>query len=129
MIQKANNLLAPESYRKASEDEKKKVLNECGPDGPLNSVIPNNLLGLDISESCNIHDWMFVKSESQADHHVSDLIFLNNMKRQIEEGTENKFLRFFRKIAARLYFGAVRLYSIFRGKTLQSDEVLVSKSS
>ena len=51
-------LEAPRSYIEASPEERRDVSNGCGPDG-ASSVVPNNILGLNILESCNIHDWEY----------------------------------------------------------------------
>lgn len=105
-------LKAPDRYWLLTQKEREKMLNQCGPDGPLNLLIPNHLMGADISESCNIHDFMYIKAESKSDLREADRVFLDNMMTQVENGS--KFSRFGRKMLAYFYYGAVRAYSWFR---------------
>ena len=44
-------LQAPKEYWELDASERKKLLNQCGPDGPLNYWVPNHLSGLDVSDS------------------------------------------------------------------------------
>jgi hypothetical protein len=103
-------LQAPDSYWKLTDEQKDKLLNQCGPDGPLNKVIPDHLLGLSISESCNIHDYMFGEAIGQQEAKLADKVFLRNMKTQVESKND-RFLTTMRRFLAYLYYVAVRGYS------------------
>ena len=110
-IQKKDGLIVPSSYLNATEKERKKILNQCGPDGPVNKWVPNHLLGVDISESCNIHDWTFVDAKNQKEHKRSDKIFLKNMLATVDKESKWAVPRIIRRGLAYLYYGAVRVYS------------------
>lgn len=109
-------LLIPESLLKAHKSETEAVFNKCGPDGFLNKLVPNHLLGLDIGDSCNIHDWTFVNSKNQKDHQESDKIFLKNMKSQIKNKKSNLVIKYIRYVFSYIYFWSVRLYSDLKKK-------------
>ena len=104
-------LHAPDQYWKLDEDEKKKLLNQSGPDGPLNYLVPNHLIGLNVSASCNIHDFMYSKARTSKDFKLADKIFLMNLMTQIEE--RPGVITPWRKILAYVYYSAVRIYSWF----------------
>lgn len=69
-------LLASQTYKEASEGLKARVCNGCGPEGIIGKLVPDTLAGADISEACNIHDWMYQEGE---DKQKADLFFLANM--------------------------------------------------
>lgn len=54
-------LLAPEAYRAASRAEIEARTNGCGPQGWRGDIVADldSLAGLDISEPCRVHDWMY----------------------------------------------------------------------
>lgn len=70
------NLLASKTYLEASQELKNRVCNGCGPEGLIGKIVPDNLVGADISEACNIHDWMYQEGEDKL---RADLYFLANM--------------------------------------------------
>ena len=105
-------LQAPDEYWNLEDKEKKKLLNQCGPNGPLNHVIPDHLLGLDIGQSCDVHDFMFSQALNSDDHRLADKVFLSNMMTQIENNPSP--ISLWRKMLAYIYFGAVRIYSWFQ---------------
>ncbi len=105
-------LQAPEEYWKLDNEEKKKLLNQCGPDGPLNQLVPNHLLGLSVISSCNVHDYMFIKARNSKELKEADKVFLKNMMTQIENNPSP--VSIWRKMLAYIYFGAVRIYSWFQ---------------
>jgi len=117
-----NGLMAPKSYVEAPLDLKREIVNKCGPDGLLSRLVPNHLLGLDISESCNIHDWMFVEAKNQKEHQRSDTTFLKNIKTQIHKSKTSSLLKPVRYGMAYIYFGAVRIYSFLTKNTSQSSD-------
>ena len=122
-----NGLKAPMSYVEAPLEIKREVVNKCGPDGLLSRLVPNHLLGLNISESCNIHDWMFAEAKNQRAHQKSDAVFLKNIKTQIKKSKTNSLLKTVRYGMAYIYFGAVRIYSFLTKNTSQSSENKESK--
>ena len=113
---KENNqpLEAPKEYWELTETERKTMLNKCGPDGLANHVVPNHLLGTNISQSCDIHDFTFVQAKNQSDQRKSDKLFLKNMGRIINSETDSLLVRGTRKALSRIYYLAVRIYSSFQ---------------
>ena len=72
-------LIVPVSYKQASKKLKKKICGGCGPGKWGDYFVPDNLLGLDITEACNIHDWMYHCGETLEDKIKADRIFMKNM--------------------------------------------------
>ena len=108
------NMYVPTDMLLASQNELKKAnFNKCGPDGALNRLIPNHLLGVEVSASCNIHDWTYQNASSKTGHKNSDLVFLHNMQTQIRAEGGALPIRILRHGLAYMYFGAARLYSFF----------------
>ena len=105
-------LQAPEEYWKLDDEEKKKLFNQCGPDGPLNNLVPNHLLGLNISAQCDVHDFMFANARNSEELKEADKVFLANMMTHIENNPS--FVSIWRRMLAYIYFGAVRIYSWFQ---------------
>lgn len=102
----------PTNMLMATDEEiNHKLLNNCGPGGPLNSVIPDSLLGADISTACNIHDWTYLEAKNEQDHRKSDHLFLENMKTKVRLSKADPLLKFVRYGLAYIYYGAVRMYS------------------
>ncbi len=104
-------LYAPFSYWKTSEIEKKKYVNGCGPKSLPHWLIPDQLLGTDVTESCNIHDWMIKESKTKDDFKIADELFLKNMKLELPQ--KRGIITILRNALTYLYFGAVRVYSTF----------------
>ncbi len=107
-------LYAPFSYWNSSKEDLQDHLNGCGPHSLPDWIVPDNLLGTDISRSCNIHDWMFKESKENNDFKKTDQIFLQNMMTEI--GKKKSIFNIFRKALAFIYYGAVRIYSSFQIK-------------
>jgi len=100
-------LFAPQSYRDAHPDLKKKHCNGCGPKSALIDVVPDTAWGLDISEACNIHDWMYAHGKTIADKQEADRTFLNNMIRLIHNAGGWSVLKMLRRRRALTYYWAV----------------------
>jgi len=97
-------LLAPESYRLADPAERALVCNGCGPGSWRLDMVPDSILGLDITEACNIHDWMY---EWDGDRVQADVWFLANMVLLAVKA--NKLMLLVRLPIICNYFLAVRL--------------------
>jgi len=104
-------LFAPEDYWKASRELKEKIVNGCGSARAKFDFVPDNILGLDISEACNIHDWMYHFAPAKIEYkEKADRVFLNNMIRLIDAKTKWKWLRKLRRCIAKKYYLAVKYY-------------------
>ena len=104
-----NWLQAPNSYWDATEEEKKKYCNGCGPKGAY-FLIPDTLWGLNITEPCNIHDWCYRFGKTEQDRQDADRMFLDNMLSTIDENTTWKWLKKLRRRRARTYYHVVSRY-------------------
>ena len=58
-------LFAPESYLRALPEVIAKVVNGCGPGGWKVDLVPDTILLLSVTESCNIHDWCYSEGSSE----------------------------------------------------------------
>ncbi|MGB5793365.1 hypothetical protein [Poseidonibacter sp.] len=101
-------LYAPLTFHNASCEEKKKVCNGCGAKDGVN--VPNTMYGLDISQACHIHDWMFEEGKTLADFIFANAMFIVNLTRIIVHKSANKFMVSLRLLRASKYFTAVVLY-------------------
>ena len=73
-------LIAPESYRSASRAEIESRTNGCGPEGWRGEIRDDldSLAGLDISEACRVHDWMYGLGGSDEQRLEADItLYLN----------------------------------------------------
>jgi len=73
------DLIAPESYRLASQADRAAVVNGCGPGGWRVDLIPDHLCGLCITEPCNIHDWMYGEGGDETKRLEDDITLLLNI--------------------------------------------------
>ena len=109
-------LYAPQEYLQASNDKKFKICNGCGPDNILHRIIPNSIFGVDVTEACNIHDWMTTNSRDLTERLHADSVFFANLKKLINKAGGSTLLRWLRVSAARLYHYSVRSYSHIKSK-------------
>lgn len=101
---------APESYVRAIPEVRAALVNGCGPGGWKIDLVPDTIWGLDISEVCNIHDWMYVTGRRLEDKDEADRVMLNNMLRAINAAGGWWILRFLRRRRARIYFESVHIF-------------------
>lgn len=99
------SLLAPESFWKATEEERHRVCNGCGSKG-FGWLIPDWFLGINFEPACNIHDWMYSESKTELDKSEADIVFLNNMMRLVDAA--GGLFRWARVQRAWTYYHAVR---------------------
>lgn len=120
-------LFAPACYWELTPEEKRKICNGCGSKA-LEFMVPDNLLGLDIEESCRIHDWCYHTGKTIKDKESADRVFLNNMLRTIKAKTRWRWLKWLRRRKAWLYFYAVDKFggpAYWNGKNKKAEEVEV----
>jgi len=79
MFWKKPVFIAPQSYKNASKKERAKVVNGCGPKG-FDWFVPDNILGVNITECCAIHDWMYKQGVKLWEKNWADTVFYLNMK-------------------------------------------------
>lgn len=121
-------LYAPPSYRRAPRFDRERVCNGCGAKGWQRYLIPDTFYCLDISEACNIHDWMYAKGQTIEDKWRADRVFLNNLERLIQAAGGPWLLRFLRRRRAVKYYAAVDLFggpAFWKGKNLEGTEKAV----
>lgn len=119
-------LFAPTGYRHLTPVSKKNICNGCGAKGGIE--VPSTFYGLDISESCNIHDFMYLQGKTNEDKEVADRVFLNNMNRIIE-ARSCCFLKFLRQRRAKKYYLAVKYFggsAFWDNKNLTNTKVVAS---
>lgn len=101
-------LYAPVGYWQLTAAARAELTNGCGPSGWKNGLVPDNLLWINISSACDIHDWMYYVGQTEADREEADRVFLNNMLRIVEAESANIFTLTIRRRLALHYYGAVR---------------------
>lgn len=77
----------------------------CGT-GWNDKLVPDNLIGLDISECCKIHDYMYTVGRTSKDRNKADRLFYKNMK-AIVMNDSDLILRATRLAMAWAYYIAV----------------------
>lgn len=106
-MKKHNNLMAPIDYWNMTPTKLALTNNYCGSSGFVTNIVPDNLLGINISEVCRIHDYMY---EQGKDKQLADETFLNNMFSIINKESKMMILKSLRKAKAYLYYFAVKLF-------------------
>ena len=96
----------PTSYKEATQDERDSVCNGCGLEGWKGNLVPDSILGVDITEACYIHDWDYRHGTTLFGKHKADLRFLNNMIILINR--RGGCLTWLRRWQAMGYYNAVR---------------------
>lgn len=105
-------LTAPIPYWKSIRFNQNQF-NGCGGNDITSFIVPDSLLGLDITSACNIHDYMYSNSSLKITREKADRIFLDNMLSLVEKKSSSKIIKCFRRIKSYLYYYSVRLF----GKT------------
>lgn len=104
-------LYSPPSYKRLTSEERDEIVNGCGAAGAKFDFIPDNIYRLNISEACNIHDFMYHIAEATNEAKIeADRIFLNNLLRIIEFNTKSPTLKKLRRSRAKKYYKAVKAY-------------------
>lgn len=106
-MKKKNNLIAPSEYWNVAAITNPNYINGCGGSGITTQIVPDNLLGLNISDACSIHDYMYEqgKNKKQADD-----VFLSNMISIIDQDSNSNIMKSLRKAEAYIYYFAVKLF-------------------
>lgn len=76
-------LFAPQGYWQQTGEQRKASCNGCGTKGFMGWLVPDTIYLLNVTEACNIHDFMYAAGQTQADKEEADRVFLNNMVRII----------------------------------------------
>jgi len=105
-------LYAPAGYWKLSPIIKAKLCNGCGSKG-FGWIVPNTMYGLNVSEACNIHDFMYKTGVTNDDKMSADRTLLHNCLRIIDAKTKNSILKFLRGRRAHAYYVAVKTFGGF----------------
>jgi len=83
-------LFSPEGYDDLTKEDKKRICNGCGPRSKFDFV-PDTIYGLNISEACNRHDYMYEKAYPNIEaKKEADRVFLNNIIRIIDHETKKR---------------------------------------
>lgn len=72
-------LKAIEEFWNMTPVEISKSSNGCGPSGWKFDIIPDEILGVDLSPACIIHDIEYLYGETKEDKDEADLNLLHNM--------------------------------------------------
>lgn len=100
-------LWTPGTFVSASDEDKKRICNGCGPKG-FGGFVPDNILGMNATIVCNIHDWMYSECETEDDEDISDFYFRENIRRFIKTKQKDEPIKtWFRLRIADIYFVSV----------------------
>lgn len=100
-------LKAPESFWKASHDERNMFTGGCGPGGKGDYVVPDTIWFLNIKLACQIHDWTYFVWNTDAGFALSNHLFQFNINQIIKEAGGPKNLQKLRRARGRKYVWAV----------------------
>jgi hypothetical protein len=85
----------------------------CGPGDFGDYLVPDKILGVDVTEACRIHDFqygLFSQVSSEEDRARADRIFLNNMLRIVRHHSKGKWRLRARQVIAYVYYKSVRKF-------------------
>jgi len=102
-------LYAPHAYENLTTELKTKICNGCGPSGWKGRLILDHVYGIYIGEACNIHDYMYEAGLTLEDKDEADRVFLNNLLRIVDAGTESRWMRALTHRRVLTYYTAVSL--------------------
>ena len=113
IIKIERGLLAPRGYPDLSEKEKNMLLNKCGGDTITAALVPNTIIGTDISEACNIHDWMYINGKTKKEKALADFIFDQNIKTLINSEKDSAFKYYIKRTIGKIYVTTARFAYLF----------------
>lgn len=119
-----NMLFAPSEYWDLPETTKRSICNGCGSKGLCGWVVPDTIYFLNITEVCNIHDWMYHVGETIADKVHADNVFLNNLLRFIDRYSRYDWIKRLRTKRAEKYYNAVKRFggpAFWNGKNKEEE--------
>ena len=97
------NLEYPPGYKNSASA----LSGGCGSDKAWIDLVPDKIFGLDITEACKIHDYMYVIGGSRQDKIKADKLFYRNLK-TIVLNNHNLAMRKSWLATIKLYYIAVR---------------------
>jgi hypothetical protein len=98
------HLYAPKEYWTLTPADKAEVVNGCGPGGWKYDLIPDTMWGLDVSEACNIHDYMYYIGVTEKDKVLADGAFRENLRKIVEMKSRLWILKKLRLRRAETYY-------------------------
>jgi len=109
-------LYAPAGYWEMPQEVREARKTACGAgDGIGDAVVPEKIWGLNVTEACRIHDYMYEVGRTIEDKEEADRVLLNNILRLIDaaEGASKfpllaRLLAALRRYRAMTYYNAVR---------------------
>lgn len=107
-----DGIIAPQYYWDYTEEEKERLLNECGGDPVTNSLVPNSILGTDFSIACNVHDAMYINGKTSADKKLADDLFNKNLVTSVERSSKG-IVKSLKLGVAKIYYWAASLFGHF----------------
>ena len=118
-------LIMPRTMSLEDMDDIMILTNGCGREGAENRLVPDSILGLDISPACRVHDWMYEDAQEETDEPAAlaaeieaDAVFAANLDGIICQKSGNKLMRWLRLQIAHWYIDAVSCTDIVSPKLL-----------
>ena len=110
-------LYSPKEYEQVNAVVKNSICKGCGPGtGWKEAIVPDSILGVNINEACNIHDFMYsdkyhemkgIKKSAESKKNA-DCVFLGNMTTLIMNKPSWKWVKRLRLKIAHKYYQAVK---------------------
>lgn len=108
---KGHRLLCDPAFFAASMEQRMLVSNGCGPKGLGGKLVPDTMYGLDVSASCDGHDWRYRYTANTLKHKWrADIEMLGNAARIIVDAEGTTWLMVKRIYRATMYCAAVLLF-------------------
>ena len=80
-----NGHIGPDWFWLLTKEEIKAKSNGCGPGGWKIDLVPNRIMGVDFTESCDEHDIMYDRGEDEEDKRIADMCLLYNIQYDINQ--------------------------------------------
>lgn len=104
------DLIVPDSFIRATDEEIKEKTGGCGPGKYGDYFVPDSVLFVSLKEACIVHDWEYAHAKSWEDKKNADINFLINMLNINYNRSKSKIMRRIRDQIIFKYFIAVYYY-------------------
>jgi len=111
-LKTVSSITAPNNYW-TNKNLLSSQLNSCGGNGISSDLVPDHLFGTDITDACNIHDYMYLGESDIKSRQLADQLFLDNMLAAVDKTGSNLLFKTLRSAKAYLYYFAVRIFGGF----------------
>ena len=112
-------LIMPLDMAQSSMDDILLLTNGCGRAGIESRLVPDTILGLDVSPACRVHDWMYMLAENEPTQDAAtdaeefaDAVLAANVVGIVCQKSRNKLMRWLRLQVAHCYIDATSMTDV-----------------